>query len=69
MLIQTVEFDVVGVPARNGRMPSTNDTTKKPKKPSSVCHIRCSDRIFSSTLTFNAYSLSGQSPRGNNSFG
>ncbi len=44
MVIQTVEFDVVSVPVHNGRMPDTNDTTKKPKKPSSVRHTRAIQR-------------------------
>jgi len=44
MVIQAIKFDVVGVPAHNGRMTDTNDTTKKPKKPSSVRHTRAIQR-------------------------
>jgi len=44
MVIQAIEFDVVGVPAQNGRMTDTNETTKQPKKPSSVRHTRAIQR-------------------------
>jgi hypothetical protein len=40
MVIQAVEFDMVGVPAHHGRMPDTSDTTKKPKKRTSVRQTR-----------------------------
>ena len=44
MVIQAIQFDVVGIPAHNRRMTDTNDTTKKPKKPSSVRHTRAIQR-------------------------
>jgi hypothetical protein len=44
MVIQAIEFDVIGVPAQNGRMTDTNETTKQPKKPSSVRHTRAIQR-------------------------
>ena len=44
MVIQTVEFDVVHVPTHNVRMTNTNETTKPPKKPSSVRHTRAIQR-------------------------
>jgi hypothetical protein len=44
MMIQAIPFDVVGVRAHNGRMTDTNDTTKKPRKPSSVRHTRAIQR-------------------------
>jgi len=44
MVIQAIEFDVVGVPAQNGRMTDTNETTKQPKKPSSVPYTGYSTR-------------------------
>lgn len=44
MVVQAIEFDVVGVPAQNGRMTDTNETTKQPKKPSSVRHTRAIQR-------------------------
>jgi hypothetical protein len=44
MVMQTIKLDVVGVPAHNRCMTDTDDTTKKPKKPSSVRHTRAIQR-------------------------
>jgi hypothetical protein len=44
MVIQTIEFDIVGALAQNGRMANKNETTKQPKKPSSVRHTRAIQR-------------------------
>jgi hypothetical protein len=44
MVIQAVEFDVVRVPAQNGRMMNTSESTKPSKKPSSVRHTRAIQR-------------------------
>lgn len=44
MMIRAIEFDVVGVLAQNGRMTNTNETTRTPKKPSSVRHTRAIQR-------------------------
>jgi hypothetical protein len=44
LIIQAVEFDVVHVSAQNRRMTNTNETTKPPKKPSSVRHTRAIQR-------------------------
>jgi hypothetical protein len=44
MMIQAIKFDVVGVLAHNGLMTNRNDTTEKPRKPSSVRHTRAIQR-------------------------
>src|SRR4030042_5220621 len=44
MMIQAIKFDVVGVPGHNGLMTNRNDTTEKPRKPSSVRHTRAIQR-------------------------
>ena len=44
MMIQAIEFDVVGVLAQNGCMTNTQETTQKPKNPSSVRHTRAIQR-------------------------
>ena len=44
MIFQTIEFDVVSVLAQNGCMTNTQETTQKPKKPSSVRHTRAIQR-------------------------
>lgn len=44
MMIQSVEFDTVRVPAQNMRMTDTNEPTKQPKKTSSVRHTRAIQR-------------------------
>lgn len=44
MMIQSVEFDTVRVPAQNVRMTNTNEPTKQPKKTSSVRHTRAVQR-------------------------
>jgi len=44
MVIQAIEFDIVGALAQNGRMANKNETTKQPKKPSSVRHTRAIQR-------------------------
>ena len=44
MVIPAIEFDVVGVPAQNGRMADTSEPTKQQKKPSSVRHTRAIQR-------------------------
>jgi hypothetical protein len=44
MVIQTVKFDGIHVPAQNVRMTKANETAKPPKKPSSVRHTRAIQR-------------------------
>lgn len=44
MMIQSVEFDTVRIPAQNVRMTNTNEPTKQPKKTSSVRHTRAVQR-------------------------
>lgn len=43
-MIEAAEFDMVRVPAHNGRMTNTNEPTKPPKKASSVRHTRAIQR-------------------------
>jgi len=50
MVIQSTRFDVVGVLAQNWRMTDTNETTKQPKKSSSVRHTRAIQRDRSKRL-------------------